>query len=324
MAAWVTKDQIRRAREVDILDYVLTHERENVRRVGGSYRLKDHESLSIDNGEWYWHSREIGGRTALDYLTDVRGYGLVDAVCTLIGERPQERPVRPEPSPPTKRITPRALSPPAVPERKAFSLPPRNVNNTRVIAYLQSRGIERPLIMACIQNGSLYESAKHHNCVFVGRDDNGKARSAFQRGTMSVFKCDAEGSEKCFGFVMPPSNPDSATVAIFEAPVDCLSHKSMCNQGLIEPFDGWRLSLGGTALAALKNFLERHTSVKHCLVCTDNDEAGELAASRITEVPGITSERRAPVGGNDWNDGLLAFQKAERLQHRSLSGTERS
>ena len=315
--AWVTKDQIQRAREVDVLDYVLLYEKDNVRRVGSSHRLKDHPSLSIEKGEWYWHSREIGGKTALDYLTDVRGYGLVDAVCMLTGERPLDKPPpdREKTKPPARKITPKALSPPADTERKPFKLPPRNINNTRVVAYLQSRGIERPMILACIQNGSLYESAKYHNCVFIGRDDNGKARSAFLRGTMGGFKCDAEGSEKRFGFILPPSNPDSDTVAVFEAPIDCLSHKTMSKQGLIEPFDGWRLSLGGTALAALRNFLERHTNVKHCVVCTDNDEAGELAAARVAELPGITSERRLPVVGNDWNEGLLALQKAERLQN---------
>jgi hypothetical protein len=322
--AWVTKDQIQRAREVDVLDYVLTNERDNVRRVGSGYRLKDHPSISIKKGGWYRHSLEYGGRTALDDLTNVRGYGLIDAVCMLINERPQKHPGKSESMPPAKKITPKALSPPVQPERKPFSLPTRNTSNTRVIAYLQSRGIERPLIMACIQNGSLYESAKYHNCVFLGRDDTGKARFAALRGTMSGFKCDAEGSEKRFGFVLPPSNPDSDTVAIFEAPIDCLSHKTMACQGFIEPFDGWRLSLGGTALAALSNFLERHTSVRHCLICTDNDEAGDLAAARIAELPGITSERCVPVGGNDWNDGLLALQKADRLQACLGRGTERS
>jgi hypothetical protein len=79
--AYVTKDQIERARQVDILDYILSSEPGNVRRVGGSYRLKDHESLSVTSGKWFWHSHGFGGRTALDFLTDVRGYGLVEAVC---------------------------------------------------------------------------------------------------------------------------------------------------------------------------------------------------------------------------------------------------
>jgi hypothetical protein len=137
------------------------------------------------------------------------------------------------------------------------------------------------------------------------------------------FKCDAEGSDKSYGFVLPPSDPNSDTVAVFEAPIDCLSHQTMCKQGFIEPFDGWRLSLNCTALAALRNFLERHTGVTKCLVCTDDDEAGQYAADEIGKLPGITAKRTLPPAGKDWNDGLLALQKAERLQHRVHRGSER-
>ncbi|MCL2081773.1 MAG: hypothetical protein FWH04_00825 [Oscillospiraceae bacterium] len=56
----VSKDQIQRARQYDILDYILTYEPDNVRRVGNSYRLKDHPSLAVKEGGWYWHSRNIG------------------------------------------------------------------------------------------------------------------------------------------------------------------------------------------------------------------------------------------------------------------------
>jgi hypothetical protein len=84
---YVTKDQIERARQVDILDYLLVCEPGNVRRVGNGYRLKEHVSLAISAGKWYWHTQGFGGRTALDFLTDVRGYGLVEAVCMLITHR---------------------------------------------------------------------------------------------------------------------------------------------------------------------------------------------------------------------------------------------
>ena len=331
--AWVSPDQLRRAREVKVLDYVLARERDNLRPVGSGYRLKDHPSISIDGNGWYRHSHEYGGKTALDYLTFVRGYGLVDAVCTLINEKPADRPPsgRLNAKAPAKRITPKAQSPPSrskatlpAAARRPLSLPPRNGNNTRVLAYLQSRGIERQVILNCIKDGSLYQSAKYCNCVFVGRDDDGKARFAALRGTLGNFKCDAEGSDKRFGFVLLPGNPISDTVAVFEAPIDCLSHQTLCNQGFIEPFDGWRLSLGGTALAAFRNFLERHTVVTSCLVCTDDDEAGRRAADEIGKMPGVKATRSLPPVGKDWNDGLLALQKAERLQNRVYRGNERS
>jgi hypothetical protein len=315
---YVTKEQIERAREVDVLDYILSYESGNIRRVGNGYRLKDHESLAVTAGKWYWHSRGFGGRTALDYLTGVRGYSLIDAVCLLIGERPIEHGIKTDApgtykDAPARPITPNAKPPP---ERAPFSMPIRNRDNRRVIAYLQSRGIDRDLITVCINRGSLYESMTFHNAVFTGRDEKGRTRFAAMRGTTSDFKCDADGSDKKYGFSIPPKNPNSHEVAVFEAPIDCLSHQTLCKQGLIPPFDGWRLSLGGTSILALEHFLETHKEVSHCLICTDNDEAGNKAAAKIAELQGISAERLLSEKGYDWNDTLLSMQKAERTKHR--------
>jgi hypothetical protein len=120
------------------------------------------------------------------------------------------------------------------------------------------------------------------------------------RGTSGDFKRDADGSEKQFGFILPPRNSNSNTVTIFESPTDALSY-----QTLFPGFDGWFLSLGCTAIAALSNFLERHKYVKNCTVCTDNDDAGNTAAVKIAEIPGITVSRSLSPAGKDWNDFLV-------------------
>ena len=285
----VTREQIDRAKQVNILDYVLKHEPDNVKRIGNAYYLKDHDSFSISNGLWIWRSRDIGGKNVIDYLIKVRGFNFVDAVQHLAGD-----------DVPYKPITPKAKPPPK--PKKPFALPMRNDSNERVIAYLQERGISKPLILDCIERGSIYETAKWHNCVFVGRDDNGKARYASLRGTMGDFKRDADGSDKSFGFIIPPFNKRSDTVAVFESPVDALSHQ-MINPG----FDGWRLSLGCTATAALTRFLEQRGDVSFVFVCTDNDDAGNRAAKKIAEIPGISTFRSLPPAGHkDWNDALKA------------------
>jgi hypothetical protein len=303
----VTKEQIARAKEIPILDYVLSHEPNNVKRVGNEYRLKDH-TVTMSNGKWHWQSHGVGGEkaTALNYLITVRGFGFVDAVRHLAGDGIRSYDIPPKPKPP--------------PGRKPFSLPPRNRDNTRVIAYLQSRGIDKQIILNCIGRNALYENARYHNCVFIGRDGLGKARFAAQRGTMGNYKQELSGSDKRFGFVLPPNDPNSDTVAVFEAPIDCLSHQTMCEQGFIEPFDGWRLSLGGTALTALVNFLERHSKVKNCAICTDNDKAGDSAAAKVEELPDISATRSLPpLNRNDWNESLLALQKAERMKNLVIS-----
>ena len=359
---YVINEQIERARETPVLDYILAYEGNKYKRVGSSYRNKEHPSLAVSEKGFYWHSNgEIRGKTALDYLTFVHGYGLVDAVCYLLGEKPYEkgdRPhtktkrnrrgetsfsrsenhesnVKPKAKPPTQSIKPNTEPPPRTHgmagceasdqlDKIPFAAPLRNKDNRRVIAYLQSRGIDRDLIIDCINRGSLYESQPYHNAVFTGKDENGKTRFAAMRGTMSSFKRDVDGSDKRYGFMVPPDNPNNRTVAVFEAPIDCLSHQTLCKQGFIEPFDGWRLSLGGTSILALEHFLDKHEEITHCLISTDNDEAGELAAVKIAELRGISSERSPPISANDWNDMLQAIQKSERTQNRTRQANEPS
>ena len=307
----VSKEQIEAAKEVDILDYLMSREADNIRMVGGRHVLRDHDSFVISNGKWCWNSQKIGCKTAtaLNYLIKLRDYSFVDAVRELTDGTSYNRDI------------PQKANSPPIP--KKFVLPIHNRDNKRVIAYLQSRGIDRKSILDCIKNGSLYESAQYHNCVFVGRDERGKAHFAAMRGTLANFRRDIDGSNKSFGFVIPPDNPSSTAIAVFEAPIDCLSHQTLCKQGFIESFDGWRLSLGGTSLLALIHFLENHPNINTCRACTDNDEAGNFVAEKIAELTDIKTVRSLPIKGTDFNEMLLAFQKAERMNNRTMCGNER-
>jgi hypothetical protein len=308
----VSREQIARAKEIGIEDYILSHESDNVKRVGGAYYLRDHNSLEISNNLWNWHSHGIGGKNVIDYLIFVRGYSFVDAVRKLTGEEIAYTLTVPQKARPP---TPERISKPRTP----LKLPRRNKDNLRAIAYLRSRGIDKDLIQACIRQGNLYESAEWHNAVFIGRDERGKVRFAAIRGTTGSFKRDADESEKRFGFIILPVNSSSRAVMVFEAPIDALSH-----QTLYPDFDGYRLSLGGTATVALTTFLEHHKEITNVVVATDNDEAGEMSAAKIREIPNIDVSRSYPPNCcNDWNEGLLAIQKAERTQNHTKSA-ERS
>jgi hypothetical protein len=75
----------------------------------------------------------------------VRGYGFVDAVRHLTGEYYSvTNSVAPKARPPNAPFEPTAAD--NSPERKPFALPPRNKDNERVIAYLQTRGIDKDLM----------------------------------------------------------------------------------------------------------------------------------------------------------------------------------
>jgi hypothetical protein len=287
------------------LTYIQTYEPGNLKKVGSDvYQLKDHDSVKISNGKWFRHSRGYGGYNALDFLIKVRGMDFKDAVQSLLDGRLVNVP------PAVRHDKPPALKAPLV-------LPPPNKNNDQVYAYLQGRGIDKAVIRRCIENGSLYESAKTHHCVFVGFD-GGKSKFACVRSTSGDIKKDIKNADKRFSFVLPPKNPDSRTLAVYESPADALSHASIYGMSGKE-WDGHRLSLGGVSSLALIGFLERHTEINSIILSLDNDKAGKEATDRI--IKELLSDKRfshikiavaPPPMGKDFNDTLQAIRQMHK------------
>ena len=166
---------IEQARQMDLLSYLQLYEPSNLKRVAGNvYCTREHDSLKISNGKWYWWSRGIGGISALDYLIKFKEYGFVEAVEALTGITMEWQP----PSPTVKKDEPKVLL-----------LPEKNPNADRVTDYLFGRGIDFSLIQECIADGIIFESRKYHNAVFVGKDANGVPKYAVLRSTLgSPFK----------------------------------------------------------------------------------------------------------------------------------------
>ena len=318
----VTEEQIARAQQVDILEYMQRHEPDNLVRQGPNrFILRDHDSFVISNGKWCWNSRDYGRKTAtaLNYLMDVRGFGFVEAVRALCDDA-------------SLSYTP---APPKPPPKLPFRLPPRNKNNDRVIAYLRGRGIDRELIDACITDGILYESFEAtglHNCVFTGKNEHGKTRFGCMRGITGDFRRDLDGSDKRYGFLLPPATAEGrCRLAVMEAPIDALSHQSLYKLEFDVP-NCWRLATGGNSILALEHFLRQHPEVIDCLVCTDADEVGQRLANKIALLPIEREEyahvaviRAAPPIGKDYNDTLRAVLQAQRQRddpHRSGTGID--
>lgn len=77
---------IEQARQMDLLSYLQAYEPNNLQRVAGNvYCTREHDSLKISNGKWYWWSRGFGGVSALDYLIKVKEYSFMEAVEALTG-----------------------------------------------------------------------------------------------------------------------------------------------------------------------------------------------------------------------------------------------
>lgn len=87
-------------------------------------------------------------------------------------------------------------------------------------SYLRGRGIDPEIINYCIKHGLLYESAQHHNCVFVGFAGDRPAY-AMQRGTLQDkrFVGEVAGSDKRYSFAVPMTPGDSPTLCVLKAPL---------------------------------------------------------------------------------------------------------
>lgn len=307
---YVSKEQLTAAREVDLLTYLRCFEPQELVHISGStYATRTHDSLKISNGKWFWWSRGIGGRNALDYLTAVEGLWLPEAVQRILGESPC---IPPPPKP-------AVLYP-----KTEFTLPPRHADNRRVFSYLRGRGIDPEIINHCIKHGLLYESAQHHNCVFVGFAGDRPAY-AMQRGTLQDkrFVGEVVGSDKRYSFAVPMTPGDSPTLCVFESAIDALSYLTLLKQRGREWRKANTLSLGGVGKAdrqlppALSRYLKAAPHITRIVLCLDNDEPGRKAAAVLKELlRGYEVIDRPPVRGKDYNDLLRYRRDAQRGEAR--------
>ena len=296
---------IEQARQIDLLSYLQRYEPGNLKRVAGNvYCTREHDSLKISNGKWYWWSRGFGGFSALDYLMKVRELGFVEAVQTLTGDMGDWKP-----------------SPPAVKkdEPKVLLLPPQNKDSDKVLQYLFGRGIDYAIVQDCIADGTIYESADYHNAVFIGKDESGNPKYAACRGTMGSFKRDASGSDKRYSFRLLAREP-THTVHLFEAAIDVLSYATYLKCEGKDYKAANLLSLSGVyqpkkELAesripiALTTFLNAHPQIKTIYLHLDNDKAGRLCTAALQEL--LQKDYKIvdapPPVGKDVNDFLMSY-----------------
>ncbi len=290
----IPKEDIQRAREMDLLTYLTYYEPGNLKHVSGNvFSTVEHDSLIINNGKWCWFSRQIGGKSALDYLIKVKGIPFRDAVERIIGNITEPLPVVKQPEIPPKE----------------FVMPELSSDTTRVSTYLASRGIDPEITKWCIDHNLIFETAKYGNVVFVGYDKQGNPKHGSMRSTTTPYKGDVKGSDKRFAFrLIRAEHPRK--VHVFEAVPDLLSYATCVKlRG-----GNWRketyLSLagiGGSSLPkALEQFLKDYPDISHIYLHLDNDEPGRNAAKTIKGLLNgkYVVKDQPPPSGKDYNEYL--------------------
>ena len=275
-----TQAQIDRANQTDLASF-LQAQGETLTRSGREYRWKEHDSLTLRGNKWFRHSRSKGGYP-IDFVMDFYGKSFPEAVQLLIGESGEGQ-SEAGTAPPTE-----------------FRLPLHGKINDRAIQYLcESRGLNPKLVEAFLLSGDIYEDAKRHNVVFVGRDRNGTPRYAHVRGTADPFRQDVAGSDKSYPFRCEGKGDQ---LFVFEAPIDLLSF--LC----LYPQD-WQsrsyIALGGVSGKALDRFLSERRDIRKVFLCLDSDAAGNEACTRLLqEIPAGIAVMRLVPAMKDWNDVL--------------------
>ena len=291
-----TEEQKFLAGSVDLEEF-LRLRGEKLLASGREKRLASDHSITVRGSEWFDHAAGKGGGP-VSFVQSYYGLSYPEAMTLLLGgEAGQVYPSARE----------RKVEPP-----KEFVLPERSEDMRRVYAYLmRHRHIDKSVISHFARAGTLYEDAEYHNCVFIGRDENGVARHAHKRSTNSfgeAFRINVEGSDPRYSFHHIGGD---GHLYVFEAPIDFLSFITLY------PRD-WQahnyVACCGTSTIPVLKMLERIPVQDTVFLCLDNDHAGQKACERMAEElqeRSVASTRISPQL-KDWNDDLaVRSQKQE-------------
>lgn len=284
---------------------------ETLKKLGSEWEWKFHdERVTIRNNVWFDQYTQKGGDT-VDFFRYFYGESEEQAAAMLLNCSVADLEKLPTRSPANFLCT-------KIKEPKQLEIPLANATMRRVFAYLcQTRGIDPEVVSAFARKGLLYESAAHHNAVFVGRDEQGKIRHLHARGTLtgSSFRQTLPGSEKEYSFHWPGT---SGKLYAFEAPIDLMSYISLHPEGWQ---DHTYVALCGVSAAPIHHLLETQPQLQEVILCLDNDKAGHKAARRIAAE--LLREWNVTVSAafpsqKDWNDELL-YYRPEEIQGLTMS-----
>ena len=291
-----TPEQIRQADSVDLIG-LLRSLGEDVIQDNREYRWKRHDSVTInpDKNVWFQHSTRKYGGTVRFLMTFSDDLGLdcstfPKAMRYLMGESLPDIPVR------------KHQSLQEAEQKREFRLSVPCATNKHVVSYLQNVRMISPDILApFLAAGDVYEEmhCTHFNCVFVGRDPAGVARTATRRATAGGYRRDFPGSDKHFGF---SHIADSTDLFVFEAAIDLLSFATLFPKAMNSNL----LAQGGcTNYSCLFQFLNDHPNIRRVFLGFDNDDPGQNACDHLEQsLPAALTVGRVVPKENDWNDLL--------------------
>ena len=311
---YVSPETVEKARKVDLFSYLKsTSPMELVPCGGQEFCTREHDSLKISNGKWYWWSHGIGGASALDYLIKVKGLDFISAVKAVVNEEkiPLDVPVS------EKKV-------------KKIYLPSYTFECKKVRDYLTNRGIDSEILDDFIREKHIAESIMTGSALFFGRDDDGKIRQCSERATDgTTTKKDSYGSDRSY-FFLSKAEKECPSVSVFESAIDLLSFATLFKMRGIDYKKFNLMSLSGIYFPAkdetkvkiptsLGRFLDEHKETKTVYLHLDSDYAGQRGAEGIVKFLKDKYDVKyyPPKFGKDFNDYLMHIKHMERLKENN-------
>lgn len=316
MKRYITTEQLSEVKKIDLLTYLSNYEpNELVRLSRNDYVTRTHSSLHISNGMWCWWVKNIGGKTALDYLIKVEEMNFLDAALLIheciTNEKPQI----------SKTYHKN--------DNRYLRLPAPADNNENAIHYLTAeRCIDKEIIDYYISLGMIYEEKNNHSVIFVGYNNDYKPRYAFKRDIVGNGKRDIYGSDKSYSFSL--SSKESNSLHIFESAIEVLSYQTLLKLNHKEWKNDNYLSLSGANTIgssieesdlpiALYEFLRNNENIREIYVHTNNDRAGFETYQKIYFHLSKKFDvyNKIPKHSNDINEQLIlnAHKKKNVNEH---------
>lgn len=275
----VTKEEIKKAKQIDIIDFLESRGFE-LKPVGtNEFKLIEHDSLQVNgDGYFYWNSKNVWG-DSIKLIQELFGVSFQEAVRELLADD-------------SPKMVHTANSEDKE-EIEQVSIQEAD-NQRRVIAYLvKKRMIDYDIVIGLIKQGKLIQDTKG-NCCFI-RENN----SAELHGTADQRFKGQYGRQMNYGFELQIDD-DIEYVIYTESAIDLISLYQLYKEKLS---DTLLVSMSGLKSNVIRHYVKLFPNAKH-IIAVDNDEpADDFYIELKEEFPEI--KRRKPNGVKDWNEELL-------------------
>ncbi|MCM3033690.1 DUF3991 domain-containing protein [Niallia sp. MER 6] len=311
-----TKEQIKHAEAIDIIDYCeqngIDVKSDNERY----YRLVEHDSCVIDRRKnaFYWNSRGKGGNV-INFVQEIEQTNFMGAMNSLLNKEYEYQN--------NKNV-------------KFISEPYEYSAENEVDTFDKARDYlvkERKIDSAIVEylyNQGIIKQDKKNNVLFLWKDyenvmgcsEQGTVHyDKFKRGS---WKSIQKNSTANYGFNFLNGEPKN--LKMFESSVDALSYATL-NKGKIQ--DTWLISMEGLKYNTVLNYVIKAKerlgdAPDNVSLCVDNDAGGKAFIEKLSMIQikrkdgsmyDFDHELPNNKSGKDWNE-QLKFEVKHREQER--------